>query len=154
MTYAQIVRTEKGYFLFTRERWNDKLENGKKESHWCWLVSFSRDGENWKDPCRLIDSGKHQYYLKAVSCTDSTDIRLIMYAHPNLNSSAIRQAFFNIDTWEVSSTKGKVLGKAEAAAWAWTQNGSQDSGAKSGTKAGSGCWKNGKRAGVDFVCRI
>ena len=114
VTYAQIVRTEKGYFLFTRERWNDKLENGKKESHWCWLVSFSRDGENWKDPCRLIDSGKHQYYLKAVPCTDSTDIRLIMYAHPNLNSSAIRQAFFNIDTWEVSSTKGKVLGKAEA----------------------------------------
>lgn len=58
VTYAQIVRTEKGYFLFARERWNDKLENGKKESHWCWLVSFSRDGENWKDPCRLIDSGK------------------------------------------------------------------------------------------------
>lgn len=30
VTYAQIVRTEKGYFLFTRERWNDKLENGKR----------------------------------------------------------------------------------------------------------------------------
>lgn len=93
-TYAQLIKTKNGYQLFTRQR-IPKSQSPDKIENWSWLVSSSSNGRDWSDFRTVIDGGATQYYLKAMPCTNSSRIRMVMYSNPNKKKTDIRLGFYN-----------------------------------------------------------
>ena len=111
-TYVQIIKTPKGFYLFTRLR-NALDETADGRLHWTWAISFSENGRKWTPPRNIIDGGTKQYYLKAMACKDSDDIRLIVCSNPKANQSDMRLAFYNPFTRTVQDEDEQVLSTAD-----------------------------------------
>lgn len=115
-TYIQLIKTKNGYYLFTRLRYSSaQIKNASKR--YTWAVSFSRDGLNWSAFRNIINGGTNQYYIKAMACTDSSDIRLVMCSNPKESNSDIRVAFYSPGKQRITDVSGKVLYRVTSGGW-------------------------------------
>lgn len=106
MTYAQLLKTDSGYYLFSRGR----ISIGTTGRRYYWSVFYSPDGYSWSDEMLLVNAGTTQYYLKATLCTDSHKIRLVMYSNPKVKKdSDFRLVYLDMDTLSVTDASGKQL---------------------------------------------
>lgn len=116
-TYIQLVKNDKGYFLFTRLRYSWKQLSDGQSRRFTWAVSYSRDGLRWSDFRNVIDGGTVQYYVKAMPCTDSDDIRLVMSSYPRNSNTDLRVAFYNPNRKTVTDQQNKNLYRLKSKGW-------------------------------------
>ena len=111
-TYVQIIKNNKGYFLFTRIRYKSvqKKDNGRSVK-WAWVVSQSKDGISWTAFRNIVHGYGNQYYIKAMAVKGSSLIRLVTYSNPNAKANDIRLCFYNPAKNQIQNESGKTLYK-------------------------------------------
>lgn len=94
-TYAQVIRSNSKYYIFTRTISNEK--------GWRWQVITSPDFKKWSTPKNVVLANGWQYYVRFVKIEGEQNLlRMVMYSNPTYSEQThIRMGYINLTSGNI-----------------------------------------------------